>query len=126
MIQKNIFHKVLAVFQKKQQVPEKEHLRTITLVKLSVLEKNLRSKTAQEKFYDLLQQFFAEYFHISYEFTYAELAEELKHRKIKDDVRMKLVVLCESLSSARFESSPLPYTEVRELIESTKSVIKEL
>lgn len=127
MAEKNIVRRIISLFSgQKQNLTEKDHLRMITLVKLSVLGKNLRSKTAQHKFYYLLKDFFKTYFNINYEFTYSELAEEIKHKKLKEDVRIKLILLCDTMSNAMFDNNELHPSQIRELAEQAKTVIKNL
>ena len=124
---KNMMSRIISLFSgKKEDLTEKDHLRMTTLVKISVLEKNIRSKAAQGKFYYVLKDFFKVYFNINYEFTYSELAEEIKHRKIKEDVRIKLVQLCDAMSNAMFDNNELHPTQLRELAEHARTVIKEL
>lgn len=127
MAEKSIVNRIISLFSgQKENLTEKEHLRMITLVKLSVLEKNLRSKTAQDKFYYVLKDFFKAYFNINYEFTYSELAEELRHKKLREDVRIKLVQLCDAMSNAMFSNNELHPLQIKELAEQAKAVIKEL
>ncbi len=124
---KNIVSRIISLFSgQKENLTEKDHLRITTLVKLSVLEKNLRSKTAQDKFYFVLKDFFKTYFNINYEFTYSELAEEIKHKKLKEDVRIKLTLLCDTMSNAMFDNNELHPSQMKDLAEQARTVIKEL
>ena len=101
----------------------RELLRKKMVLRLNVLGRHHRSRISKEKLYGLLTEFFKEYFHIHYEFTYAELELELQHRRINEGLRLRIASLCDALSESQFGDQQQP---MNELIDEAKAIINEL
>ncbi len=77
-------------------------------------------------FLNSLKEFYAEFFHIRHEFTSAEFLSAIKNKKVKKDVKSKLISLTNSIDEAYYSAEKVGKDKLKELYEATKQVILDL
>jgi hypothetical protein len=118
-----MLNKIRNFFSEKKET-EKDHLKNKTIVKLTVLQRNARSKTSEDKFYQIFKQFIQQYYNMHFEFTYQELEQHLKYKKMKHENRTRLITLIEEIIEFRFSQPNKKPSELREIMQKTKETIK--
>ena len=115
---KNLFN------HKKKPKIRKDHekLKKQTLAKLSyaVHKKN------DVLFVNALKEFFAEFFHIRYEFTSAEFLEALEGKKLKKDAKKNLASLIHNIDEAYYSTEKVGKDKLKELHEAAKQALPGL
>lgn len=111
---------------KRIEIPKKEMAKRSALIRLGVLSSRINKKS-EKRFLYIFRHFFSKFFGIHYEFTYDELLKELKTKKIKKELMERIGSLVKSLQEAMYNSKePVEKAKLRQLINETRAIIKEL
>ena len=81
------------------------------------MDKNLESLSR------LIRSYFKNLFHIKYNFTYFELKNELVNRKVKAEMKEKMLKMFKKISNAEYGSYKLDKKELAELINEAVHII---
>ncbi|MBD3209637.1 hypothetical protein GF367_04450 [Candidatus Woesearchaeota archaeon] len=76
--------------------------------------------------YTLIKEFFKEYLHANYEFTFDELADELKKTYIEKDLKENLFKLLKDFSTIEYKDEEIPQDVLRNVLNTFSRLIDEL
>lgn len=110
--------------KKEKKIIKKDHekLKSYTMAKLDYAVQ----KKDEENFINVIKEFFAKMFHIKYEFTLGELTNLIKHKKIKRNIKKKLLDLLSVIDDAYYSSNKVEKGKLQQLNLELKAIIKEL
>jgi|SRR3989344_485375 len=115
---KNIFG------NKKRAVIKKDHekLKKQTLSKLNYA----LHKKKQDMFINVIREFFAERYHIKYEFTFAELLKSASRIRLKKDAKARLFELMKRIEDEYYSSEKIENVKLMQFGHDFRIVLKDL
>ena len=114
-----------SLFNNKQKPIKKrdhEKLKKQVLTRLSYAA----HKKNDTLFLNALKEFFAEFFHIRYEFTSAEFLNAIGSKKLKKDTKAKLVSLINNIDEAYYSTEKVGKDKLKELYVTARQAIAGL
>lgn len=109
---------------KKKVVIKKDHekLKRQTLSKLNYA----LHKKKQDMFINVIREFFAERYHIKYEFTFTELLEATSNIKLKKDIKARLFELMKRIEEYYYSSEKVENAKLMQFGHEFKVILKDL
>jgi hypothetical protein len=117
-------------FKKKKKKKSKvEIAKEKTLKRIESFRKHLSKKSKEDnsiQFFHLVRQFFADMFKIRYEFTFEELDEELKRKKISKELKEKITIFLKKISAVEYSDEKLSDNELKKLYDEFLRLFRKL
>ena len=77
-------------------------------------------------FFHFVKVFFANYFRIKYEYTYEELEKEIEKRKVRPNLKQKILVFSEKISTFAYGGEKISPAEMKKTMDEFRLIIQEL
>jgi len=117
-------------FKRKKKKPDRiELVKTNTFKRIQAFRKHFSKKSRDDNFiqlFHIIRMFFAELFKIKYEFTFEELSNELKRRRIDNNLKEKILFFLKKLSVVEYSDERLPESELKKLLNEFLKLFEKL
>jgi len=117
-------------FKKKKKKPDRiELVKNNTFKRIQAFKKHFSKKNKDDnfiQFFHIVRLFFAELFKIKYEFTFEELSNELKRRRIDNNLKEKILFFLKKLSVVEYSDEKLPESELKKLLNEFLKLFEKL
>lgn len=112
--------------RKEQELSEKDILKKVFLNKLNYLKRKRYNTKIFEKLSWIFKIFIMNYFHIRYEYTNEELRIELQRKRVKPDIKERIIALSDEIDDIKYNKERSNKRVFLKLIKEMVDVVKEL
>lgn len=112
--------------RKEQEVSEKDILKEVFFKKLNYIKTKRYNDKVFEKLSWIFKVFIMNYFHIKYEYTNKELKTQLQRKRVKPDIKERIIALSDKITDIKYNKESSNKKEFLELVKEMKDIVKEL
>ena len=117
-------------FKKKKKKPNQvKVVKNNTLKRVEAFRKHFSKKSRDDnfiQFFHIIRMFFAELFKIKYEFTFEELSNELKRRRVDKSLKERIIFFLKKLSVVEYSNEKLSEPELKKLLNEFLKLFERL